>query len=276
MTCNDVGNRRRHAAVGDVKNIDAGLDLEHLAEQMVHRAYTGRGEGQDARLRPCQGDEFAQILRRDFWVDDEQEWRARQRRYRLKIRDRIERQVGIKARVDGLRSSIGHEQRVSVSRRLGDGIGAEDAGSAGAVFHDDRLAQRSLSICASLRANTSVAPPAACGTRNFTTRDGNCSALVDVWIMQQHVSIAATAEIRRTFMLFPPPRGRVHGASRGNVDEGRSVDNQWPSVLLPRLVRMLLAARACARILAASSQPRRIRWKRTFRTHRPPTSTLRP
>src|ERR1700730_13844693 len=51
--CNDVGNRRRHAAVGDVKNIDAGLDLEHLTEQMVHRANTGRGEGQDARLLPC-------------------------------------------------------------------------------------------------------------------------------------------------------------------------------------------------------------------------------
>src|SRR6476660_6541240 len=101
--------------------------------------------------------------------------------------------------------------------------------------------QRSLSICASLRANTSVAPPAACGTRNLTTRDGNCSALADVWLMQQHASIAATAEIRRTFMLFPPPRGRAHVASRGNVDEGRLVDKQRPSALLPCLVRMLLA-----------------------------------
>src|SRR5947209_18425014 len=99
--------------------------------------------------------------------------------------------------------------------------------------------------------------PAAPGTSPPAT--GNCSAVVDVWIMPHHASIAATAEIRKTFMLFSPPRGRAHVASRGNADEGRSVDKRRPSVLLPCLVRMLLAGRPCARILAASSQPKRIR-----------------
>ena len=54
----------------------------------------------------------------------------------------IERQLilGIERRIDGEGAGLADQQRVTVGRRLGDGLGADDMRGAALVFDNDRLA----------------------------------------------------------------------------------------------------------------------------------------
>jgi hypothetical protein len=61
-------------------------------------------------------------------------------RDRHDVLDEIETEIVIERRIDGIRRA-GHQQRVTIGRRMSDQLGAEIAGGAGAVVDDNRLAQ---------------------------------------------------------------------------------------------------------------------------------------
>ena len=58
-----------------------------------------------------------------------------------KVLDRIERQFVVDRRIDDHSGVEGHHQCVAVGVRLGDDIGADIAGGAGAVIHQYLLAE---------------------------------------------------------------------------------------------------------------------------------------
>ena len=99
------------------------------------------------------------------------------------------RAIGVKSRtasygnsliqggVDGVRSDGSHQQRASVGRRLGHGIGPERAAGPAAVVDDDNRLSASPSICANGRATMSVGPPAGNGTTRRICRPAiDCAA----------------------------------------------------------------------------------------------------
>ena len=93
-----------------------------------------------AALRFGQREEFVEALDAELGVDDEQLRPADQQRHRREVAAGVVRRVAEDVRVGD--ETVEHrQQRVAVGRRLGHGVGADDAAGAGAIVDDYRLAE---------------------------------------------------------------------------------------------------------------------------------------
>ena len=111
-----VGHRRRDAAIGHVNQIDAGVLGEQHAEQMPAGADALRAVAQAFGLGLGERHQLGDRLRRARRRHHQDVVERDQRRDRLEVLDRIELQVGVERRVDGVRAGVAHHQQIAVGR----------------------------------------------------------------------------------------------------------------------------------------------------------------
>ena len=138
---NHVEQRRRGAFVGDVRELDAGELVEHLARQVRRRADAGRGVVQHAGLAARELHQLADRCGRQRAVDHQHVRRRGDARQRSEVAHRVERQVLPQVGQDGVDRGGGHQQGVAIGRGARGDLGAERAAGPGLVVHDDLLAQ---------------------------------------------------------------------------------------------------------------------------------------
>ncbi len=138
---NEVERRLRRTAVRHVHDVDVGAALEQLAGKVRERAGAGRGVAELAGLRLGEAHELGECLHRQLPRRHEHERRAADHADRREIPERVERQPRGQRLARGMGGGVGKPERVSVRRRLGDHIGADDRAAADAVVHHDLLAE---------------------------------------------------------------------------------------------------------------------------------------
>ena len=115
-----IGQRRRVAAIRHVQHVDAGHGLEQLEAQVLRRAGPGRAVGELPGLRLGELDEVGDAVHRQRRIDHQHEGRVGDERDRREILRRIVGQVLVQRHVDGERRAGAEQERVAVGRRLGD------------------------------------------------------------------------------------------------------------------------------------------------------------
>ena len=134
-----VGHGRRDAAIGHMDEIDAGVLGEQHAEQMPAGADALRAVAQPLGPGLGERDKLGDRFRRARGRHDQDVVERDQRRDRLEVLDRIELQIGVERRVDGMRAGVAHHQQIAVRRRVLDRHRRHVAGGARAVLDDDGL-----------------------------------------------------------------------------------------------------------------------------------------
>ena len=133
-----VGERRRAAVVVDMRHVDAGADLQHLAGQMPDAARTGRGEVERLAPRLRLVDQLRNGARRECLVRHQGDRLRGDHADAGELAERIVGQLLVDRRIDQQR--VGADQhRVAVRQRLGDRCGRHDGAGAWAVLHDHRV-----------------------------------------------------------------------------------------------------------------------------------------
>ena len=129
-----------------MRDLDAGLHLEQLGEQVRRRAGARGAEAQRAGLVLGELDEIGRGLRRRRRIDHQHERHARVEHDRHQILHRIERQAFVDARIDRHGRRGRHQQRVAVRRRTGDRGRADVGPRARPVLDHERLAEPLLEL----------------------------------------------------------------------------------------------------------------------------------
>ncbi|MDW8469582.1 MAG: hypothetical protein RML56_12000 [Burkholderiales bacterium] len=124
-----------------MKRIHARRAPELFEGEVLERSDTGRGVAVFSGIRLQHRDEFCHRARRKLGVHDEGERKRTDAAHRRELAHRIERDLGIHRR-KRKRSGFGEHQRVAVRRRANERFGRHPARGAGAVFDDERLAER--------------------------------------------------------------------------------------------------------------------------------------
>jgi hypothetical protein len=93
-------------------------------------------------MGPQIGKKPFEVLHRTVGTYDQVERHAGNRSHRHQVLRRVERHLRVQVRIDRHGATGRHQQRVAVSRRLGDEVRPKVACGAPLVFHDDRLPQR--------------------------------------------------------------------------------------------------------------------------------------
>jgi hypothetical protein len=117
----------------------AGRGLEQGAGEVRDGAVALRGVGELVRLRLRERDQLRHARRSEARVHGEHAGARHDHRNRNQ-RVRVVVELCVQALVDHQRRRRGHEQRVAVGRRGGDGLRADAARGAGAVVHHHWLA----------------------------------------------------------------------------------------------------------------------------------------
>src|SRR5688500_2406155 len=107
-----------------MRHVDANLDLQELAGEMLGAAAARRGKVELARILLRDRDEFLDRLRGIRRMDEQKVRARRENSYRREILDRIVVELGIKAHIDAQRSRA-QKERVAVVRRFGDILGSD-------------------------------------------------------------------------------------------------------------------------------------------------------
>src|SRR6185436_2743251 len=116
-----------------------GHALEHLRGQVRLRAATRGAVLQRARLAPGERDELLRARRLYRGMDDQQRRQIDEVGDQREVPERIERQIRVDRRVDGVGADRVDEQRVRVALLLGDELAGDVAGGARAVLRDHLL-----------------------------------------------------------------------------------------------------------------------------------------
>ena len=140
---NQIVERQRAAAIGDVRHLDIGQPLEQLARQMQRGAVAGRGIGHVALVLVAIGDELLHRFRRLRQRHAHQIGLGDQQRHRREIADRIVTQRRIEEPVGG-EPRPDDEDGVTVRIGTGDHLGGDVAAGAGLVLDHHRLAPHLL------------------------------------------------------------------------------------------------------------------------------------
>ena len=139
LTADQVGHRRRAAAIRNVHHENPGVALEHLHAQVRGGAAAQRGIVEPARLALCQRDKFLQGCHLDRRMYDDHVRYHRHLRDRLEVLDRVVGHLRVQRDVDGVRTGHAHHQRVAVGGGFGHHLRPYVAAGAAAVFHHHRL-----------------------------------------------------------------------------------------------------------------------------------------
>ena len=103
LPAEQIGQRRRRAAIGHVDHVDAGHHLEQLAGDMLRRAVAGRRHVDLAGIGFGIGDELGNRLGRNRWIDLHDDGHADDARDRRDVADEIEIELVVERRVDRVR-----------------------------------------------------------------------------------------------------------------------------------------------------------------------------
>ncbi|SPA22716.1 hypothetical protein CBM2633_B90007 [Cupriavidus taiwanensis] len=141
LSGHQVGHGWCRALVRNMDQVGAGALAEQLAGQVDRLAGARRRKGVLARLRPGQRNEFGDGAGRHAGIDHQHIGHRHHQGDRRKVLGAV-RQLPVQAVVDGIGPDIAHHQGVAVSGRLPERLRADDAASAGAVFHHHRLAEQ--------------------------------------------------------------------------------------------------------------------------------------
>ena len=137
---NRGGNRRRRAVEGDMHDVEAERQPQHLAQQMALRPHPAGRVTVFAGISFDQRDELFEIARRQRRIDDNDVERSDRQRDRSEVSVGIEREFGEQRRVDD-EGAKRNEQRVAVGRCAGRLRRADIAGRAGDVLDIELLAE---------------------------------------------------------------------------------------------------------------------------------------
>ena len=141
MAAEQVVHRRRRAAIGNVHDVDLGLDLEQFGRQVGDRAGAGRREADLAGIGAGVGDELLQRVHADRRVNGQHLGDAHHQREQGEVLLPVERHLAGHERHDGERGRPVDADRVAVGRALGDRVDPGHAAGAGAVLDHDLLAE---------------------------------------------------------------------------------------------------------------------------------------
>ena len=140
LSADQIGERRRRAAIGHLHHLDPGHHLEQLGGDVLRRADAGRGITDLAGIGFDIGDQLGNRLHRNRRIDLHHQRHAHDAGDRGDVADEIEIEILVQRGVDGIRR--GHrEQRVAVGRRAHHRLGADIAAGARLVFDDEGLAE---------------------------------------------------------------------------------------------------------------------------------------
>ncbi len=105
-------------------------------------------------------------------MHDQEIWRRGDHADRIEILAGIVAEIGMERRRGAERAAGGHQQGVTVGRRLGDRARRHRAAGAAAIVDHDLLAKASLILSATLRAAVLELPPGGNGTTSVIVRSG--------------------------------------------------------------------------------------------------------
>ena len=140
LSCEQVGHRRRRAAVGNMGDSDAGASQQQFHRYMRQRAIAGGGVVELAWIVPGIGDKAGKVGKRRRRMAHQQFRNLGDNRNRRKVF------LGI---VGGLRAERGidrvvgcrQQERVAVGGGLGSSVGGNDAAGAGFVLDHEGAAE---------------------------------------------------------------------------------------------------------------------------------------
>ena len=144
MAADQIVGRQAAAAIRHVNDVDAGLQLQHLAGQMMRRGDARRAELHLAGIGLSIGDQLGHRLHRQFGVHRDDDDVGASIGDRCEILHRVERHAFVEMHIRGHHRVGADHQRRAVGRGAGDRGGADVAAGAGPVFDHDRLAKRRL------------------------------------------------------------------------------------------------------------------------------------
>ena len=140
LTGDQVGQRRRAAAVGHVHHVDAGHHLEQLARHVDRGAVAGRRHVELAGIGLGVGDQLGDRLDRKRRMDIHHVGKADDAGDRDDVAQKVETELVVERGVDGI-GRRHQQQRVAVRRGAHDRLGGDIGAAAGPAFHHDRLAE---------------------------------------------------------------------------------------------------------------------------------------
>ena len=142
MAAEQVAHRRARSLVGDMHDVDAGHLLHQFAGEVRRGAQAARCVVERAGLRPREGEQVSQRLRRHARMRDQHHGCGREHRHRAQRLHGVEGHLRLEQpRIDQHRAVSG-EQRVAIGCRLHHEFGADDRCTAGAVVEHHWLAER--------------------------------------------------------------------------------------------------------------------------------------
>ena len=142
LSRDQVGDRERGAAIGDVRHLDPGLVGKQLGDEMVGAADAGGAVIQRARLALRQRHQLGDSLHAERRVHHQDIGIGRGHADRHQVLFRIVGEFRVDARVDRDRTGLTEQQRVAVRIGALDDLGADAAIAAAAIFDHEGLAER--------------------------------------------------------------------------------------------------------------------------------------
>ena len=136
-----IVDRRRAAAIGNVHDIGAARVFEQLAADVARRSIAGGGVEKLARVVFCVSDELRHRLERQRRRDREQEVPARDDRHRLQVALDVVRQLRHHVSRDRERADRSHADGVSVGLSLCSQVETNGERPARPIIDHDLLSQ---------------------------------------------------------------------------------------------------------------------------------------
>ncbi|MNV36067.1 hypothetical protein D3C71_1275310 [compost metagenome] len=136
-----IGQRGRRAAIGDVREGQAGFDLQQFHRQVMRTARPGRRVVQPVLAALGLGQELLHRVDLHRRSDDQDHREAAHQRDGRQVLRRVIRQLLIERGVEHQRAVVGGQHRVPVGRGARGFRGGDGGVAAGLVLDHDRLAQ---------------------------------------------------------------------------------------------------------------------------------------
>ena len=136
-----VGHRRRRAAIGHHRHVEPGLAAEQLGRQVGDAGRAGGADVQLARVAAAVVEQPGHVLHAERGRRHQRLRHQGEDAERGEVLRHPVGHVGADMRQDDQRAAAGDDQGIAVGRRLGRGIDADGAAGAAAVLDHHRLLQ---------------------------------------------------------------------------------------------------------------------------------------
>ena len=140
LPAQQIDHGRSVAAIMHCHQVDAGHDLEQLAGHVARCPDAGGSETRFAGIGLGVSDEFGDRIDRQRWRDFQHVGHANEAGDRRGVVEEIEIELVVEAHIDGGRGGD-HAQRVTIGRRVDEGLMRNIAAGARAVVDDEGLSE---------------------------------------------------------------------------------------------------------------------------------------